>query len=131
MGSFGNYAEDAILDHLVGKTSFTMPTCYLALSTADPLDDASGLTEPVGGSYARKQTAGGDWNAASGGAIDNANDLSFVTATGDWGTISHLALMDAATLGNMLAHGALTASKDVDNGDTAKFSAGEINITLD
>ncbi|KKN28890.1 hypothetical protein LCGC14_0849430, partial [marine sediment metagenome] len=28
MGSFSNYAEVEILDHVVGKTSFTMPIAY-------------------------------------------------------------------------------------------------------
>lgn len=130
MGSFSDYSELAILDHIVGKTSFTMPSVWLALSTADPLDTGAGMAEP-GSNYARKATAGGDWNAAAAGAIDNANPLSFVQATGSWGTITHFALFDAVSGGNMLAHGALTAQKVIDNGDTATFAAGDIDITLD
>jgi hypothetical protein len=131
MGSFSDYLENKILDHIVGKTSYTMPTAYVALSTADPLDTGAGLAEPSGGAYARVATAGGDWNAAASGAIDNANAITFPTATASWGTISHFAIMDAATSGNMLAHGALTASKVIGNGDTATFAAGDIDITLD
>lgn len=131
MGSFGNYLEDEILDHIFGKGSYTPPTIYVALSTADPTDDGSGLAEPSGNGYARKSTAGADWNAASGGALDNANDITFAQATGSWGTITHFALMDALTAGNMLAHGALSASKAIGNGDTAKFAAGELDVTLD
>lgn len=131
MGSFSDYTEDAVLDHLVGKTAFAMPTAYLALSTADPTDDGSGMAEPSGMGYARKVTAGADWNAASGGAIDNANDISFAAATGSWGTITHFALYDALTGGNMLAHGELTTAKPIGNTDVAKFTAGDIDITLD
>jgi len=130
-GSFSNYTENKVLDHIVGKTSFTMPTAYVALSIADPTDDASGLTEPSGGSYARVQTSGSDWNAASSGSITNAEDISFPTATASWGTISHFALMDASSGGNMLAHGSLTTEKAVGSGDTLKFAAGDITITLD
>lgn len=129
MGSFADYLEDKILDHIVGKTSYTMPSVWVGLSTADPLDDGSGLAEP-GSNYARKSTSGGDWDASSGGAIANAGSITFVEATGNWGTISHFALFDAASGGNMLAHGSLSVSKPVDVGDTPYFAAGELDITL-
>ncbi|MCX6559848.1 MAG: hypothetical protein NTZ26_04975 [Candidatus Aminicenantes bacterium] len=131
MGSFANYAENKILDHIVGKTSFTLPTAYLALSTADPTDAGTGLAEPSGNNYSRKQTAAADWNAASSGSIANANDLSFPEASGSWGTITHFAIFDAASGGNMLAHGSLTASKAVGAGDVLKFAAGNLTLTLD
>ena len=131
MGSFGNHWEDEILDHLFGKGSYTPPTIYIAFSTADPLDDASGLAEPVGGSYARVSTAAGDWNVASGGVITNANNIAFPTATGAWGEITHFALFDAASGGNMLAHGQFTDSKTVVSDDTPKLIAGDVSVTLD
>ncbi len=131
MGSFADYWENEILDHLFGKGSYTPPTIYVGLSTADPTDDASGLAEPSGGSYARVATTGADWNVASGGAIDNTNDITFPEATGNWGTITHFVLFDAASAGNMLAHGSVSASKTIGSGDTAKFAAGDLDITLD
>jgi hypothetical protein len=131
MGSFSDYWENEILDHVFGKGSYTPPTIYVALSTADPTDDGSGLSEPSGNAYARKQTSAGDWNAASGGALDNANEIAFNEATGSWGTITHFALMDAASGGNMLAHGPLSQSKTVGTGDTAKFAAGDLDVSLD
>lgn len=131
MGSFADYWENEILDHLFGKGSYTPPTIYVGLSTADPTDDASGLAEPSGGSYARVATAGADWNVASGGAIANANDITFPEATDSWGTITHFALFDAASAGNMLAHGTLSVSKSISSGDTAKFAAGDLDVTLD
>jgi len=134
MGSFSNYLEDKILDQIVGKTDYTMPTAYIALSTADPTDDGSGMAEPSGNGYARVSTSGSDWNASSGGSISNANDITFPEASGDWGTITHFAIFDAATSGNMLAHGSLGTSKQIQDGDTAKFpggTPGDIVITLD
>ena len=131
MGSFANYLELKLLDHIVGKTSYTMPTTYIGLSTVDPADDASGLAEPSGGSYARVATAGGDWNAAASGAIDNANVITFPTASGAWGTVTHFALFDAISGGNMLAHGSLAVEKAITSGDTASFAAGALDITLD
>jgi hypothetical protein len=131
MGSFADYWENEILDHLFGKGSYTPPTIYVGLSTADPTDDASGLAEPSGNSYARVATASADWNVASGGAIANVNDITFPEATGSWGTITHFAIFDAASAGNMLAHGALNVSKSISSGDTAKFAAGDLDVTLD
>lgn len=141
MGSFGDYWENEILDHLFGKglynatlgTGGTYPdvTIYVGLSTAEPLDDSSGLAEPSGNAYARVSTTGTDWNTASGGALDNANEITFPEATGSWGTITHFALFDAATGSNMLAYGALSTSKTIGSGDTAKFAAGDLDVSLD
>ncbi len=131
MGSFSDYWENEILDHIFGKGNYTPPTIYVGLSTADPLDDGSGLAEPSGNSYARVQTSAGDWNTASGGTIDNANDITFPEATGSWGTITHFGLFDAASGSNLLAHGTLSQSKSITTSDTAKFAAGDLDVSLD
>jgi len=131
MGSFADYWEDEILDHLFGKGAYTPPTIYIGLSTVDPADDASGLAEPSGNGYARVTTAAADWNASSSGALANANAITFPEASGSWGTITHFALFDAASAGNMLAHGALGTSKAIGSGDTAEFAVGDIDVTLD
>jgi hypothetical protein len=96
--------------------------------TADPLDDASGLAEPSGNGYAR--TAHTSWNAASTRAIDNNGVITFPQASGAWGTITHYAIMDANTAGNMLAHGSLATSKSVVNGNTPSIAATEISVTF-
>jgi len=130
MGGFSDYWENKILDHIFGKGSYTPPTIYVGLSTADPTDDGSGLAEPSGNGYARTQTSASDWNAASNGSLDNSNDITFAQATGSWGTITHFALFDAITAGNMLAHGVLSQSKTIGNSDTARFQAGDLDISL-
>jgi len=131
MGGFSDYWENKILDHVFGKGSYTPPTIYVALSTADPLDDASGLSEPSGNGYARKQTSASDWSPASGGSLNNAGDITFGAAAGSWGTITHFALFDAAAGGNMLAHGALNQPKAIGSSNTAIFEAGDLDISLD
>jgi hypothetical protein len=130
MGSFSDYWEDEILDHVFGKGVYTPPTIYVALSTADPTDDGSGLAEPSGNGYARVATSGADWDAASGGALDNANAITFPEASGSWGTITHFALYDAATNGNMLAHGALDSSEAISSGEVPRFPAGDLDVSL-
>jgi len=141
MGGFSKYWGTETLNHLFGKAlynatlgtggSYPDVTLYVGLSTADPLDDASGLAEPAGNAYARVQTSAADWNPADGGTIVNANEIAFPEATGTWGTITHFALFDAQNGANMLAHGALTQSKTITNADTAKFAAEDLAVSLD
>ena len=130
MGGFSDYWENKILDHIFGKGSYTPPTIYVGLSTADPTDEGSGLAEPSGNGYARTQTSASDWNVASNGSLNNASDITFTQATGSWGTITHFAIFDAASTGNMLAHGVLSQSKTIGNSDTARFQAGDLDISL-
>lgn len=132
MAALSNYLENELMDHVMMKGAYTPPSnIYVALSTANPTDDASGLAEPSGGAYARVSTAAGTWNVASAGLIDNASEIAFAEATANWGTITHVALFDALTGGNMLWHGALAASKTVNTGDTFKFPAGALDLSLD
>jgi hypothetical protein len=125
-----DYLENALLAHQVGKTAYTMPTVHVGLFTGAP-SDAGGGTEVSGGSYARKATTGADWSTPSGGSINNANTLTFPTATGSWGTITHFALFDAATAGNMLRWASLTTPKAIASGDVASFPATNLVLTED
>lgn len=135
MGSFTDYLENALLDHVFGtgagkSLSYTQPDKYIALCTVSVTDTATGstITEPSSPSYARKimQT----WDAASAGATENTNAITFAQATANWGTILDFAICDAITAGNVIAYGSLTVSKSVASGDTPKFASGDLDITL-
>lgn len=128
--SASNYLENEILDHILGQGArdFTSPAnLYVGLFTTDPTDAGTG-TEVSGGSYARTAVA---FDAAASGSASNTANVTFTTATADWGTVTHAAVYDAASGGNMLFHGGLTTSKSVTNGDTFQISAGQLTITLD
>ncbi|GAG79654.1 unnamed protein product, partial [marine sediment metagenome] len=88
-----------------------------------------GGTEVSGGSYAR-QLAGLSEATGSGGTTSNAAEIAFPTATANWGTVTHVALMDAVTSGNMIMWSALDAEKTVNDGDTFKINATELDITI-
>lgn len=126
--SWSDYWEGEILDHLFSIGAYTAPSTYVGLSTADPLDDASGLAEPSAGAYARVEVTA--WSRSSN-EVDNDNDITFPTATASWGTVTHGCLFDAASAGNLLLSFALDSSKAVASGDTVKFAAGQFNVTLD
>jgi len=136
MGSFSNYLEGALLQHIFctgeGKNAMAVPDKYVALSTAtlDDADTGDTLTEPSGGGYARVICS--TWDACAGaGATENSQAITFPQATTSWGKITDFAICDASSSGNMLAYGALTVSKSVQTGDTPKFDTGDLDITLD
>ena len=135
-GSASNYAENKVLDHLTGKTSFAKPTAYIGLCTADPTDAGTGASSNEcadANGYARVATDGDDWDAAAAGAVANAEIIAFPEASGSWGTATHFALYDSGThgAGNMLAHALLSVQKTISDGDTPKFAVGELDLTMD
>lgn len=129
--SFSDFLEDALLDHVFKVAAYTVPTnLYIALSTADPLDDNSGLAEPVGNGYARVLN-NVNW-ASVAGTVNNSAAVTFPQASGgSWGTITHFAIFDAITAGNQLGSGALATSRLVNDGDTPEFAINDITVTLD
>jgi len=135
-GTLSDYSENKINDHLSGKTSFTMPTVYIGLSTADPTDDESGWAEPDGtGSYARITTSGADWDASAGGATANATALSFPISTAAWSTaannLTHFAGWDASSGGNMLWAADLTVARAVNAADIIlRYAIGDLDRTI-
>ncbi len=133
--SFGDFLENTLLDLVFGGVSYAPPaTIYLGLSTAAPGDDGATAAEPPGANgYARVAVTNNLTNfpAASAGAKSNGTAITFPTATGAWGTVTHALIYDAATAGNFLGAGALAVAKTIDNGDTASLAVGDLDITLD
>lgn len=124
------YAENKTLELLVGKTAFTKPTTYIGLFTGIPDEDGAGGTEASLGNYTRKVTAGSDWESASAGTIQTANDITFIEcASVAWGLIVGIGIWDAVSGGNMIFWMPLAGDKQVDVGDTFRLEAGEIDIT--
>jgi hypothetical protein len=127
MAAMSNYLENALINATLRNTSYTTPsTVYVGLYTSDPTDANTG-TEVSGGSYARKAATFG---APSDGASTISSAIEFDQATGSWGTVTHFGILDASTSGNLLYHGALTASKAIDTGDVFKFATSALTVTL-
>lgn len=125
MGSISDFLENELLDHIFGASYAPPATVYVGLSTADPLDDAGGLAEPSGNGYARKAIA---FSAAASRKVENSGLITFDEATGSWGTITHYALFDAVSAGNMMAHGSLATQKQVVSGNTPSIAAQEVDV---
>lgn len=127
MAEMSNYLENALINATLRNTSYTSPaTVYVGLYTSDPTDANTG-TEVSGGSYARTSVTFG---APSNGASLNSSAVEFPQATGNWGTVGWIGILDAATSGNLLYHTALDVSKTIDTGDIFKIAIGSLSVTL-
>ena len=124
--SFTNFLETEILDHVFAGAAYTAPgTHYLALFTAAP-GETGGGTELSGSAYVRKAVA----FATSGDTTSNNAAIEFPTATGSWGTVTHVGVFDAASSGNLMAYATLSASKAIATGDVFRVPSGDLDITL-
>ena len=129
MAGFSNYLETEILDHVFAGNAYTAPTTlYLALHTADPAEDGSGAEVSTAGTAYARQTV---TFTVSGNTATTDAAVEYATATANFGTVSHVAVWDASTAGNMLAFAALTSSKTIETGDVFRVPAGDLDITLD
>jgi hypothetical protein len=136
MGSFSDYLENEVLDHIFKVGSYSVPSnIYIGLSkstfagaTADAYTGTTVIGEVSGGSYARKKC--NTWDVSSGGATENSQTVTFAQASANWGTVRTWFAADKTTLGNILCWGSLSTAKAVSSGDTLKFATGDIDITI-
>lgn len=129
-----DYQEAQVLNGTLRTAAFTKPPgLYVALFTSPTSDDGTG-TEVSGGAYARVQHGPSDatWTApTAGGTSANIGDIQFPDPSGaNWGTVTHFALYDSVSAGNMLYHGTLSAAKVINDGDGGpKFSDSALSVT--
>jgi hypothetical protein len=128
MAEMSNYLENALINATLRNTAYTSPaTVYVGLYTSDPTDANTG-TEVSGGSYTRTAVTMG---APSGGVSTNSAAVTFPTATGTWGTVGWIGILDDSTSGNLLYHTPLTASKSITSGDIFTIAIGNLSVTLE
>lgn len=127
--SFSNTHENKVLTWTFTADAVTRPTAwYLALFTTDPAEDASGTEVSTSGTaYARQTVA----FTVTGNTATNSAAVEFPTATASYGTVTHVAVFDAVTAGNMIAYAALSSSKSIDTGDVLRVPANDLDVTLD
>ena len=140
-----NYAENKLTDALWRGQALGAPaTWYVGLDTV-ACSETGGGTEVAGGSYARVETnaslaawagtqSAGSTVASSGtsGTTSNNNAVTFPAPTANWGSVTHAAIYDASTGGNLLVWGALTVPKTINNGDSApSFLAAALSFQID
>jgi len=137
MSAASDYLEDKLLDHVLGNTSFSQPSnVYLALFTATTGLESNNPSAEIttsGSAYSRQSLSFGD---SSSGSCSTDADVTFSAATSNWGTITHVAVVDHAsntnwgTDVNVLFYGAVTTSKTIESGDTFQVTSGNLTVSL-
>lgn len=133
--NISDYLENVALNLAFGATAWPSrpTTLYFALFTAPPSDSGGG-TEVSGGAYARKAVAAtSTYFTVTGNQVVNAvgQPITWAQATAAWGTVTHIGVFSAASGGNLLLWGALSASKTVESGDTVTIDPGAFSLTLE
>ena len=129
-GGASDYLALALLDFAFRNQAFAQPNVHVALADAaiGDSDTGSTISEP-GGNYARVDF--GDWTAAAAGQADNNTDIVFTTPNTNWNTITYSALLDAATVGNLLIYATATPNQAPKTGDPVKIPSGDYIVTMD
>lgn len=131
--NLSNYAENLLLNWALTTGAASRPTqWFVALfsDTTHPLTSdqpATELNSTTSENYSRQSVT---FTSAANGSTKNENMVAF-TALGGWDTVTHIAIMDAQTGGNMLFWGAITVPKTLAYEDQLQFAANAITISLD
>lgn len=126
MSNFSDHSENLVATWLFTTDSATRPTAwYLGVGTGH--SDAGLTGEPSGNGYARQQVV---FTVAGGVATLSGAETFGPCSTAGWGTIASAAIFDAATAGNCLAVGALTASRVIEVGDSLTVADGAVTFTI-
>ncbi len=127
---WSNFARDLILNAVTGGALTAPAGFFIGLSTADPLADASGLAEPTG-NYARQSITFTETSNTSAGIIIGNNTASvFGPASTNWGNITHAAIFDAASGGNMIAYGPVAVQRNIVSGDAYGVPINSLALTV-
>lgn len=138
MANASNYTENNLINALLRGIAFPEPSVvYVSLHTAEPGDTGLGeVSTSNWPAYVRRDAADGDpiatgWAAPVDGVTKNAQQITFPSNNGAGAvTVSHWALWDAATGGNMLAWGALQTPRTLLPGDILVMDVNAIEVAV-
>ncbi|WP_331373767.1 phage tail fiber protein [Sinorhizobium chiapasense] len=136
--ALSTYAANAVINLLLRGVAFTAPArVYVSLHTAAPGNTgANEVTTVQWPSYARQDPAQGGavasgFLASTAKATENLLELLFANYNGAGTlTVTHFAIWDAATAGNCLWTGSLTASKTLQPDDEAITYPGDLDLSV-
>jgi len=123
--------QDRMLYYMVKNDdqSYTpAATVYLGLLTALS-DDGDTYTEVTSGDGYARQAITFDVPDADG-TSENTNDIEFPAAEADKGTVTHYAIFDASTAGNLLFYAPISGGIEYDIDIAITVAIGDALITL-
>jgi hypothetical protein len=102
-----NWGANQVVDYIMGNSSIPA-TMYLAVTSGEPIqtDTGSDLNEPVDTGYARVAiSTGASWSSGESGTTTLLDAVELGPSVETWGNITHWAICDSLTDGNLLMWG--------------------------
>ena len=142
MANFSDYFENQIIDDLLkaGTPYVALFKSPVSLAATDAALEANLPTTEVDGTdYARQALTlkAGGAGTLEPGETNNTGAIEFPIAGGDWGEITHFAIVDHLDNDdwgvdvNVRMWGRLTTARTVNNTDTFSFPDESIEITIE
>lgn len=134
MAGLSEYLSNKLLDHANGVATYTPPgTLYVALfsdvATLAELDAGTLTNEVTGAGYARQDIP---FAAAAESATENTAAVTFTATGSDWPVVRFAAVMDAATGGNVMYYGQMSADRELKvSGDSIDIKTGDFDVSID
>lgn len=124
-----NYLSSAVLNW-IKSTAFPADPAnvYVALFDGDPTASGAGGTEVTTTIRVAGRVAA-TFGAVTSRAISNSADIDFGTAAGG-ADVTHAALFDAASSGNMICWSPLDTPRSIITGDPVVIPTGDFNINF-
>jgi len=123
------YLRGKITDHVLRNVAYTSPTSvYVSLHTSNPTEAGTPGTEVSGAWYARQPATFAAQVTA--GQTSNSGTITYPGVETSPVTVTHFAIWDAATLGNMLQFAPLSASKTFSVTDVPSWLPGQLTSTM-
>lgn len=135
MAALSDYLEQALLNAVLRGGTYVGGPVYAALFTADPTDSGTGAEVSDSG-YIRQvchsATPADGWDVPdeTGGFTNNAQLITFPAIVDAPVTVTHWALFDAQSGGNMLLYSPLENPKTLDPSDVMALPVGAVTVTL-
>lgn len=133
MTAFSDYSENTLINATLRGATYTGGSVFIALFTTDPTDAGTGL-EVADSAYRRQQAhttvVQDGFTVPANGVTTNARTLVFPAIIDARITITHWAIFDSLTAGNMLYQAPLLNPKTLDPSDVLSFPIGSLSITL-
>lgn len=123
------YLRGKVTDHVLRNVAFSSPTTlYVSLHTSDPTVAGTPGTEISAAWYARQPAVFAAQVTA--GQTSNSGTITYPGVATSAVTVTHFAVWDAATLGNMLTFAPLSASKTFSITDVPSWLPGQLSSIM-
>lgn len=133
MSAFSDYLENTLISATLRGATFTGGAVYVALFKTDPTDAGTGAEVSDSG-YVRQRAhttvASDGFTVPANGVTSNSRNIVFPAVIDSQTTVTHWAIFDAQTAGNLLYHAPLLNPKTLDPTDVLSFPIGSLTVTL-